>query len=161
MSGLFITIEGGEGAGKSTQSRLLCEYFEQMKKPYLFVREPGATSLGEKIRGILLDKKTGRINHHAEIMLYAAARAQLMEEKIRPALEAGNTVICDRFLDSSVAYQGFGRGIELKAIYDINKYALLGTEPDITFFLDIFPAEAFSRKERDAKDRIESDEMSF
>lgn len=160
--GLFITIEGPDGSGKSTQIDRIREYFQEKDFPVLFLREPGGTAIGEKLREIILDPQYSAMKPLTEALLYAAARAQIVEERIVPSLEAGTTVVCDRYIDSSIAYQAFGR--ELGPIVEnINKYAVNKAVPDLTIFLMLPPAEGFSRIERDAreKDRIENASLDF
>ena len=155
MKGTFITFEGSEGSGKSTQIELVCKYLRRRKKPILFVREPGGVKISEKIRNILLDVKNIRMSSECETLLYMAARAQLVEEVVAPALKAGKVVLCDRFLDSTVAYQGYGNGVDIRAIKNIGKFATQAIQPDITFFFDINAKKGLSRIKGRTKDRIE------
>lgn len=160
--GMFITFEGGDGTGKSTQISILSGAIEAMGFDVLITREPGGTSISEKIRKILLDPENTGMGHLTEALLYAAARAQLIEEVIRPALDAGKVVICDRFLDSSIAYQAFGRNLG-DSVEKINGPATAECMPDITFFLKLDPEKA---KERiggrgEEKDRIELEDDEF
>ncbi len=160
--GLFISIEGTDGCGKSTQIPLIKEYMEGAGHNVVVMREPGGTAISEKIRSILLDTGNTAMSTKTEILLYAAARAQIMEEKIIPALKEGKTVICDRFVDSSYAYQGFGRDSDLEEIIRINKFATSGVMPNITFFMDISPKVALKRRmAAAATDRIENEGMDF
>lgn len=154
MKGTFITFEGSEGSGKSTQIKLVRAYLKAQKKPILFVREPGGVKISEKIRNILLDVKNVKMSDGCETLLYMAARAQLIEEVIAPALKKGKIVLCDRFLDSTVAYQGYGNGVDVAAIKKIGQFATQGIRPDITFFFDIDAKKGLSRINR-KKDRIE------
>jgi dTMP kinase len=154
MRGKFITFEGPEKSGKSTQAKLLKQYLSQRGFSCLFVREPGSTSLGERIRKVLLDKKNTHISHSAEMLLYMAARAQLVKDIIKPALKEGKVVICDRFLDSTIAYQGYGLGMDIKLIKKIGGFATLGIGPDITILLDLGARESLF-KQNHKKDRIE------
>ena len=142
MKGIFITFEGIDGCGKSTQTALCREWLESLGKTVLLVREPGGTKIGEKIRSLLLDKDNGAMAPMTELFLFEAARAQIVEETIKPALEEGKVVICDRFFDSSVAYQGCARGLGADMVSRLNMYATGGLAPDITFFLDISVEEA-------------------
>ncbi len=137
MKGKFITFEGPEGSGKSTQGRLLVKYLKSKGKKAVFLREPGGTQISEKIRRILLDKANHRICHLSEMLLYMAARAQLIQEVIKPALAKGNFVVCDRFLDSTIAYQGWGLVIDLSLIGYLGKFVTSGIRPDLTIFLDV------------------------
>ena len=163
MKGIFITFEGIDGCGKSTQCELLKDYLTDNGKDFIFVREPGGTVIGERIREILLDKKNTQMTARTELMLFEAARAQITDEVIRPALEEGKTVICDRFFDSSSAYQGKARGMGMEFVSDLNMAATGGLKPDITFFFDISAEEALERrgKRGEASDRIELAGLKF
>lgn len=163
MKGIFITFEGIDGCGKSTQTALCREWLESLGKTVLLVREPGGTKIGEKIRGLLLDKNNDGMAPMTELFLFEAARAQIVEETIKPALEEGKAVICDRFFDSSYAYQGCARGLGAEMVSRLNKDATGGLAPDITFFLDISVEKAIMRREGRGgeKDRIESAGDSF
>lgn len=160
MSGLFITFEGSEGCGKSTQSKLLKEYLEEQGHTVLFVREPGGTVISEKIRQILLDKKNDGMSATCEMFLYMAARSQIVEEVIKPALDKGIVVICDRFLDSTLAYQGYGLGMDLKVIQSVGKLATGGISPDLTILLDV-PLEQGLAHRKDSQDRIEKRSLEY
>ena len=163
MKGLFITFEGIDGCGKSTQTGLCKTWLEEQGRQVLLVREPGGTKIGEKIRSLLLDKENGAMAPMTELFLFEAARAQIVEETIKPALSEGKVVICDRFFDSSVAYQGCARGLGAEMVSRLNMDATGGLAPDITFFLDISVEEAVKRRNArgEAKDRIESAGDSF
>ena len=163
MKGVFITFEGIDGCGKSTQCELLKDYLKNKGKDFIFVREPGGTVIGERIREILLDKKNSQMTARTELMLFEAARAQITDEVIRPALEEGKTVICDRFFDSSSAYQGMARGMGMDFVEGLNMAATGGLKPDITFFFDISAEEALERRGRrgEASDRIELAGIKF
>ena len=160
--GIFISVEGGDGSGKSTQLANIREYLEGRGIDALFIREPGGTSIGEKIRDILLDPANSEMCAMTEALLYAASRAQIVSEVIKPALASGKLVICDRFVDSSIAYQAYGRQMG-DAIWNINKYAVDFAMPDYTFFLDIYPHIALDRIDNrgENKDRMELQEDSF
>jgi len=158
--GLFITFEGGEGCGKSTQSRLLLKRLEQQNIPVVLTHEPGGTALGNELRKALKRKRGSSISPQAELFLVAASRAQLVAELIRPALEAGKVVICDRFTHSTLVYQGYGRGLDLTAIEMVNNMATQGLKPDLVIFLDISPEQGLARK-RSLKDRFELEDLSF
>jgi dTMP kinase len=160
MKGKFITFEGSEGSGKSTQISLVRAYLKKKKKPILFVREPGGVKISEKIRNILLDVKNIKMGNECEVLLYMAARAQLVEEVIAPALKKGEIVLCDRFLDSTVAYQGYGNGVNVQTIKNIGKFATKSIRPDITFFFDINAKKGLSRLNR-KKDRIERRAVAY
>lgn len=144
LKGLFIVIEGGEGAGKSTQAELLYRSLSQ-RFPAVLTREPGGTSLGERIRQLLLDPALRPINPRAELFLFLAARAQHIEEVIKPALMEGKIVISDRFSLSSLAYQGFGRGLDLPLLEEMDAFARQGISPHLTIYIDIPPEEGMKR----------------
>jgi dTMP kinase len=159
--GVFVTFEGGEGCGKSTQLRLLAKRLESAGVPVRVLREPGGTAVGEAVRAILLDPNHSGLDDTAEILLYEAARAQLVAEVIEPALEAGEIVLCDRFYDSTTAYQGHARGIPLGHVDALNRAATGGLSPDRTIVLDIEPALGITRATRDGADRLESEDLAF
>ncbi|MGL4791615.1 MAG: dTMP kinase [Anaerotignaceae bacterium] len=162
MEGKFITIEGTDGAGKTTQLQLLVKYFEDKNYKVMVTREPGGTSISEKIREIILDVENSKMNDITEALLYAASRSQLIHEKIKPALEEGTIVICDRFVDSSVVYQGYARGLSLELVENINKYAINEVVPDLTLFFDVPPEVGMKRKENFKHlDRIEKESLDF
>lgn len=162
MSGVFITFEGIEGCGKSTQLELLAAHLEKAGHAVLVTREPGGTDLGESIRQLLLDPDNGAMAPLTELLLYEAARAQLVSERIRPALEAGQVVLCDRFYDSTTAYQGAGRrlrGVDLAALHGLATGRLT---PDLTILLDLPVDEGLRRALKGAKgDRIERESLAF
>jgi dTMP kinase len=161
---MFITFEGIDFCGKSTQVKLLRDYLVEQNKNVYLIREPGGTEISEKIREILLDKKNNAMVMEAEIFLFSASRAQLVREEIRPYLQRGFYVISDRFHDSSTAYQGFGRGLSVDAILNIHNLAIGKTIPEITFFIDIPIDIAIERKQKVAHsdlDRIEVSDNSF
>lgn len=160
--GIFITIEGTDGSGKTTQIKLIEEYLKQKEFDVIITREPGGTKVSEKIRDLILNPENTDITSITEMMLYASARAQLVGQLIKPALKEDKAVICDRFVDSSFAYQGFGRGVDLKTIADVNRAAVDGIDPDITFFMDIDPEVAIKRRiESTGADRIEREKLDF
>ena len=161
MVGSLITFEGIDGSGKSTQIQMLEHEFNKLGVEYKTFREPGGTELSEKIREILLDKENIELISTAESLLFAAARAQLTAEQIKPAIEKGEFVICDRFTDSTIAYQGYGRGLDIKQLEEINYIATAGLIPDITFILDIDPEVAAVRMEAEASDRMEETGVDF
>ena len=161
MAGNLITFEGIDGSGKSTQIQMLEYEFNKLGVEYKTFREPGGTELSEKIRAILLDKENIELISTAESLLFAAARAQLTAEQIKPAIEKGKFVICDRFTDSTIAYQGYGRGLDIKQLEEINYIATAGLTPDITFILDISPEAAAVRMEAEASDRMEETGVDF
>lgn len=160
--GLFITVEGTDGSGKTTQIGRMKEYLAAKGYDVLLTREPGGTMISEKIREIILDPANTKMSSTAEMLLYASSRAQLVSEIIKPAVASGKNVICDRFVDSSYVYQGFGRGIDLNTITLVNNIALDDLTPDITFFLNIDPETALERRKASTgTDRIEQEEMDF
>jgi len=158
--GLFITFEGGEGCGKSTQSRLLRKKLEQQNIPVVLTHEPGGTALGNELRKTLKRKRDSSISPQAELFLLAASRAQLVAELIRPALEEGKVVICDRFTHSTMVYQGYGRGLDFTAITMVNNMATRYLNPDLIILLDISPEQGLARKQS-LKDRFELEDLSF
>lgn len=158
----FVTFEGCEGVGKSTQIRLLHEYLEQNGIDAVFTREPGGVPICETIRGVILNKDFSEMSPICEALLYASSRAQLVSQVIKPNLEAGKLVVCDRYIDSSFAYQGYARGLGLQMVESINFPAVDGVIPELTIFLDLSPDLAFSRKGgRDANDRMERETLEF
>lgn len=162
MRGKFITFEGCEGSGKSTQIRLLSEKLTAAGVDFIVTREPGGSDVAEQIRKIILDGKNVSMCDECEALLYAAARIQHLKEIVEPALAAGKLVICDRYVDSSLAYQGAARGLGEKYISDINSVALSSYPPDLTVFLNISPERAFERKHgADKSDRMEQQGLEF
>ena len=162
MRGLFITIEGPDGSGKSTQIENIRKFFEDKNIEIVFTREPGGTPIGERIREIILDNRFKEMDSMTEAMLYAASRAQHVAQIIRPALEAGKVVVCDRFVDSSLAYQGYGRGLG-EDIEIINSFAIKDCMPDVTFLMKLDPDIGKHRIEenRHDQDRLEHEKLSF
>ncbi|HEX2926494.1 MAG TPA: dTMP kinase [Ruminiclostridium sp.] len=160
--GLFITVEGTDGSGKTTQIGLMEQYLLGLGHEVLLSREPGGPRVSEMIRDLILDPQNKDISPLTEMILYAAARAQHVSQIIRPAIESGKFVICDRFVDSSYAYQGWGRGVDLRTVADVNRAAVDGLIPDITFFLDLSPRVAIERRIKSTgADRIEQEKMDF
>jgi dTMP kinase len=161
---MFITFEGLDFCGKSTQLELLKNYFEQSGNIVKIIREPGGVQISEKIRNILLDNENEEMFSETELLLFSASRSQLVREKIIPYLKNGDIVISDRFHDSSIAYQGFGREIDTQFVIDLQKFAIGKAKPDITFFIDIPVSEVTHRKSKliDGNlDRIEVSENDF
>ena len=158
--GIFITIEGPDGSGKSTQIENIKRFFDAKNIPIVFTREPGGTPIGERIRSIILDNNCSEMTDLTEALLYAASRAQHVEEVIKPALNEGKIVICDRFVDSSLAYQGYGRHLGDK-VRIINNYAIDGCIPDITFLMKLDPSIGKHRIREDMQDRLEHERISF
>ena len=156
MSGTFIVFEGCEGAGKSTQMRLLSELLQKRGAAHTVTREPGGSEISEAIRKVILDGRFTAMTDECEALLYAAARAQHLADTVAPALARGEIVLCDRYIFSSYAYQGAGRGLPRKFLEEINGYAVSNYMPDLALFLDIPPAQAFDRKHGvDEDDRME------
>jgi dTMP kinase len=161
---MFITFEGLDFCGKSTQVELLQEYLEKLGESVIIIREPGGVKISEKIRELLLDHNNFEMFHETELLLFAASRAQLVRETIIKRLKENKIVISDRFHDSSIAYQGFGREIDTDFVIDLQKFAVGEAIPDITFFLDIPVSEVFERKKQlhdDKLDRIERSQKEF
>jgi len=154
MKGKFITFEGPEKSGKSTQAKLLSEHLKAKGYKALFIREPGSTQISEKIRELLLDKKNTGMSVVAEMLLYMSARAQLIEEVIRPALRKGCIVLCDRFQDSTIAYQGYGCGLDVNLIEKIGCFVTGGLKPDLTLLLDFWESSIYLKNHK-SPDRIE------
>lgn len=157
--GLFITFEGMDGCGKSTQLNLLADYLKEKGYEVIVTREPGAKGLGEKLREILLNYD-GEVSSNCEAFLFLADRAQHIDTLVKPAIEAGKVVLCDRHTDSTVAYQGYGRGVDLKQIKMLNNIATSGFKPDLTFVFDIDIATSQARVGKN-KDRMESAGVEF
>jgi len=168
MKGMFITFEGIEGSGKSTQIVQLANYLTAQGMTVELTREPGGTPIGDQVRKILLDASNTALDPKAELLLYAAARAQHLAERIGPALAASRIVLCDRFSDATVAYQGYGRGLDLEMIHVLDKVVTGGMRPDLTFLLDVDAAtgvaRARGRNQRrglQAEARFENEEIAF
>ena len=158
--GIFITFEGPEGSGKTTHSRLLCGFLRKKGLKVLHTREPGGTLISEKIRRILLDPKNKGMDVGCEMLLYMAARAQIVKQKILPALEKNKIVVCDRFTDATLAYQGYAGGMDIKIIKNIAGIVTKGLKPDITFLLDIDSKAGLLRAGR-TKDRMEQKSILY
>ena len=160
--GKFITFEGCDGCGKSTQLKLWSAYLTEQNVPHIFTREPGGGPISEAIREILLNGKNGNMSDECEALLFAAARVQHLKEVVKPALEQGKLVICDRYVDSSFAYQAYARELGEEFIEKINAFALENYLPDCTVFIDLTPEAAFERKRgADENDRMEQAGMRF
>ena len=160
--GAFITLEGGEGVGKSTQLKLLAGWLERAGAEVVTLREPGGTPVGDRIRAVLLDPVHEGMDARAELLLYEASRAELVASVIRPALERGAFVICDRFADSSTAYQAYGRGLPLAEVLEMNRVATGGLEPDLTLILDLDPGVGLRRATAThGADRLEAEGAEF
>jgi dTMP kinase len=143
--GFFITLEGGDGSGKTTVLGRVAAYLQNHSMPYLITREPGGIEIAEKIRSIILDPAHTAMDARTEALLYAAARSQHLAEVVEPALQDGITVLCDRFVDSSLVYQGYARGLGIEEVWGINRFATGGRMPDLTFYLDVDPEVGLSR----------------
>ncbi len=162
MRGKFITFEGCDGCGKSTQLTMFSEYLTKKGIPHIFTREPGGGKISEAIREILLNGKNAEMTDECEALLYAAARVQHLSDRVAPALQEGKLVICDRYVDSSFAYQAYGRNLGEDFVGKINAFALEKFLPDATVFIDLTPEEAFLRKHgADENDRLEQAGMAF
>ncbi len=161
--GLFITLEGPEGSGKSTQMVLLAEYLREQGHTVVTSREPGGTSIGDQIRHVLHDTANTEMTSAAEVLLYSASRAQLVEQVIRPVLAAGDTVLLDRYADSTLAYQGYGRGLDLVALEALTQFATGGLKPDLTLLLDIDVAAGLARRQEhgDEMNRLDLETLAF
>jgi dTMP kinase len=158
--GKFISLEGIDGCGKTTLREQLYDHLKD-KYEILILREPGGTEVSEKIRDMLLDVKNVGITSRTEAFLYAASRSQLVEEMILPALQAGKIIIADRFMDSTIAYQGYGRGLDIELLMELNRLCTGGLKPDLTLLLDIDPEEGQKRRNKDVPDRLEKEGMEF
>ncbi len=158
---MFVTFEGGEGSGKSTQLDLFAHRLEEAGHAVTRLREPGGTRVGEAVRAALLDPAHVEMDPRAELLLYEASRAQLVVERIRPALADGDIVICDRFYDSTTAYQGYARGLSLDEIRVLNDVATDGLKPELTLLLDIDPARGLERATKGGADRLEAEDLAF
>ncbi|MEG9246915.1 dTMP kinase [Arthrobacter sp. Soc17.1.1.1] len=163
LPGLFVALEGGDGAGKSTQAAMLCRALEASGRRAVRTREPGGTPIGETLRSLVLEHGHGEIDARTEALLFAASRAAHVQQVILPALRRGDVVVCDRYIDSSVAYQGAGRGLGAQAVLDVNLWATEGLRPDLTVLLDVEPAEGRSRRTAGPvpEDRLESEPDGF
>ncbi len=162
MKGIFIVLEGPDGSGKSTMAKKIGEYYRGNGREIEFTREPGGTEIGEKVRSIILDNNNTEMDYRTEALLYAAARAQLVAEKIKPWLEEGKIVISERYVYSSLVYQGIGRGIGIEEVKKINDFAIAGLVPDKVLFLDVNPEKGLRRKRRiNGGDRLENEDISF
>ena len=159
---LFITLEGPDGGGKSTQARLLVEYLTGRGVPALLTREPGGTPIGDQIRRTLMDLGNTGMHPRTEILLFSASRAQIVHQVIRPRLEAGGVVVCDRFYDSTLAYQGYGHGLDLTALRAITDFATGGLRPDLTFLIDLPAEDGLRRRRRGGQwNRLDAYDLGF
>jgi dTMP kinase len=158
---LFVTFEGPEGSGKTTQMRLLAAYLEGQGHDILITREPGGTRIGDRVRAVLLDPAHTEMLPPTEFLLFSAARAQLVGQVIRPHLERDGVVLCDRYADSSLAYQGYGHQLDLEVLWAITRFATGGLIPDLTFYLDVPVEMGLRRKARGDWNRMEQKEIAF
>ncbi|CQR51068.1 dTMP kinase [Paenibacillus riograndensis] len=162
--GFFITLEGGDGSGKTTVLGRVAAYLQNHSMPYLITREPGGIEIAEKIRSIILDPAHTAMDARTEALLYAASRSQHLAEVVEPALKEGLTVLCDRFVDSSLVYQGYARGLGIEEVRSINQFATGGLMPDLTFYLDVDPEVGLSRiaanQDREVN-RLDLESMAF
>lgn len=161
QKGLFLSLEGVDGSGKSSLLECMRDYLDGCGYEVLTLREPGGTIISEKIRTMLLDVKNAGILPGTEALLYAAARSQVVEEIIRPALARGQIVLADRYLDSTIAYQGYGRGLKIDYLKQLNQLCTGGLLPHLTLLLDIDPAQAARRRKKDIPDRLEKEGLEF
>ena len=159
----FITIEGCEGSGKTSIIKLLCEEFQNRGIKYLATREPGGSKISEQIRNVILNVKNTKMDYMTEALLYAASRRQHLEEIVKPALNDGCVVLCDRYLDSSLAYQGYARGLGIEEVYNINMYATSGFLPDLTIYIDIPVEIGLGRIKENNRDvnRLDLEKVAF
>lgn len=158
---LFITFEGPDGSGKTTQARMLAEYLQMRGMEVLHTREPGGTAISEQIREVILSTRNQSIQHETEALLFSAARAQIVAELIRPALAAGKIVVCDRYADSTMAYQGYGLGLDLEALRAITRFATGGLVPDMTFYIDVPAAIGLTRRQRGETNRLDQKDLAY
>lgn len=162
MKGIFIALEGPDGSGKSTMLKEITNHLMKKNIDLIVTREPGGTKIGEDIRNILLDEKNKNMLPQTEALLYAASRGQHVNEKILPAIESGKVVLCDRFILSSLAYQGVGRNLGIEEVRFINDFAIKGIRPDLTLFFHVDPATTLSRKtQKKGGDRLEREGVEF
>ena len=161
MRGLFITLEGPDGSGKSTMIGLIGQYLKERAIEHVITREPGGTTIGEKIRGIIIDRENINMGPETEALLFAASRAQHVHEKILPSVMEGKVVVCDRFLLSSLAYQGVGRGLGIEEVKAVNEFGLRGITPDLILFFHVDPEVTLLRKTKEGGDRLEEEGGAF
>ncbi len=159
--GMFISLEGVEGCGKSIQAELLADHIAKLGHSVIRTHEPGGTPIAEKIREILLDPRNSDMTHITELLLYLASRAQHVVQLILPALNEGKIVVCERFSDATFAYQGYARGLDMDSLKQMNDVATGGLEPDLTLLLDLDAEYGLSRKQHDQRDRLENESVDF
>jgi len=158
---MFITFEGPDGSGKSTQIKLLAEFLQARGRAVVLTREPGGTGIGEQIREVVLSNKNHAITSETEALLFSAARAQIVREIILPALAAGKIVLCDRYADSTMAYQGYGLGLDHAALTAITRFATGGLVPDLTFYIDVPVEVGIARKQRGETNRLDEKALAY
>ncbi len=160
---MFITFEGPDGSGKTTQARRIAEWLGSLGRSVLAIREPGGTDIGDRVRAILMDRANTSLDPRAETLLFCASRAQMMAEKVRPHLARGGIVICDRFADSTLAYQGYGRGLDLGILRVVLDFATFGVKPDLTLCLDVDPYTGLQRRasDRGGMNRLDAEPIAF
>ncbi|MBI5034893.1 MAG: dTMP kinase [Chloroflexi bacterium] len=158
---LFITFEGPDGSGKTTQARMLADYLESQGHPVLCTREPGGTEISEQVRQVILSTHNKSMRNETEVLLYSAARAQIVAELIRPALAQGKLVICDRYYDSTFAYQGYGLGVDLNLLRAITQFATGGLVPDLTFYVDVPVELGLTRRHRSETNRLDLKNIEY
>ena len=163
MNGLFITFEGPEGSGKTSVINGIKAYFEDNAIDFIATREPGGIRIAEDIRSIILNKDNVEMDAHAEALLFAASRSQHFYEKVKPAMEQNKVILCDRFIDSSLAYQGHARGLGIDNVYEINKFGIGNIMPDLTIFIDVPPAVGLERVFNNIRkiDRLDLENLEF
>jgi len=158
---MFITFEGPDGSGKTTQARMLAEHLESRGYPVLCTREPGGTEISEQVRQVILSTHNKSMRNETEVLLYSAARAQIVAELIRPALAQGKLVICDRYYDSTFAYQGYGLGVDLNLLRAITQFATGGLVPDLTFYVDVPVELGLARRHRGETNRLDLKNVEY
>jgi dTMP kinase len=158
---MFISLEGPDGSGKSTQIKLLAEFLQSCGRTVVLTREPGGTIISEQIREVILSTRNQSIAHETEALLFSAARAQIVREIIQPALHAGKVVLCDRFADSTLAYQGYGLGLDLHALRAITRFATGGLMPHLTFYIDVPVEIGIARKQTGETNRLDQKDIEY
>jgi dTMP kinase len=160
---VFITLEGPDGSGKSTQARLMVDWLDEQGYEVVLTREPGGTRIGNQIRRVLHDPQNTELDHRAEILLYSADRAQHVVQRIRPALKAGKIVVSDRYADSTLAYQGYGRALDLETLQAVTTFATRGLTPDLTLYLDVAVEEGLERRQTGGGEwnRLDAEALDF
>ncbi len=158
---MFITFEGPDGSGKTTQARMLVEYLQRRGYPVIYTREPGGTEISEQIREVILSTRNLAMQNETEVLLFSAARAQIVAELIRPALAAGKIVVCDRYSDSTLAYQGYGLGLDLEALRAITQFATRGLVPDLTFYMDVPVQVGLERRHQGETNRLDQKNVEY